>query len=191
MASKKKPVNFKVTKSKNEIMTAALIGLVTALIVIVIGVILLHANQTSDKTSQTAEKVDNGSVNLGSLGFRIEGDKAVIRNDSATQELRDFLKADVKKSGCKDNNGVDVVIAHSQDEKQLLLGYGCGNSAARMFAIKKDDGWKVISPTNEFNLFEIPSCKMVDENNISNEIAPVCQNKKKVGDNLSYDYKIR
>lgn len=191
MASKKKPANFKVTKSKNEIMTAVLIGLVTTLIVIVIGVILLHANQTSDKTSQMAEKVDNGSINLGSLGFRIEGGKAVIRNDSATQELRDFLKADVKKSGCKNNNGVTAVIAHSQDEKQLLLGYGCGNSAARMFAIKKDDGWKAISPTNEFNLFEIPSCKMVDENNISNEIAPVCQNEKKVGDNLSYDYKIR
>lgn len=191
MASKKKPANFKVTKSKNEIMTAVLIGLVTALIVIVIGVILLHTNQTSDKMSKTAEKVDNGSVNLGSLGFRIEGGKAVTRNDSATQELRDFLKADVKKSGCKDNNGVTVVIAHSQDEKQLLLGYGCGNSAARMFAVKKDDGWKAISPTNQFNIFEIPSCKMVDENNISNEIAPVCQNEKKVGDNLSYDYKIR
>ena len=191
MASKKKPANFKVTKSKNEIMTAVLIGLVTALMVIVIGVILLHANQTSDKTSQTVEKVDNGFVSLGSLGFRIEGGKAVTRNDSATQELRDFLKADVKKSGCKDNNGAAAVIAHSQDEKQLLLGYGCGNSVARMFAIKKDDGWKAISPTNQFNLFEIPSCKMVDENNISNEIAPVCQNEKKVGDNLSYDYKIR
>ena len=191
MASKKKPANFKVTKSKNEIMTAVLIGLVTALIVIVIGVILLHANQTSDKTFQTAEKVDNGFVSLGSLGFRIEGGKAVIRNDSATQELRDFLKADVKKSGCKDNNGVTAVIAHSQDEKQLLLGYGCGNSAARMFAIRKEDSWKAISPTNQFNLFDIPSCKMVDENNISNEIAPVCQNEKKVGDNLSYDYKIR
>lgn len=191
MASKKKPANFKVTKSKNEIMAAVLIGLVTALIVIVIGVILLQSNQTSDKTSQTVEKVDNGSVSLGSLGFRIEGGKAVTRNDSATQELRDFLKADVKKSGCKDNNGVDAVIAHSQDEKQLLLGYGCGNSVARMFAVKKDDGWKAISPTNQFNLFDIPSCKMVDENNISNEIAPVCQNEKKVGDNLSYDYKIR
>ena len=191
MASKKKPANFKVTKSKNEIMTAVLIGLVTALIVIVIGVILLHANQTSDKTSQTVEKVDNGFVSLGSLGFRIEGGKAVIRNDSATQELRDFLKADVKKSGCKDNNGAAAVIAHSQDEKQLLLGYGCGNSEARMFAVKKDGRWKAISPTNQFNLFEIPSCKMVDENNISNEIAPVCQNEKKVGDNLSYDYKIR
>ena len=191
MASKKKPANFKVTKSKNEIMTAVLIGLVTTLIVIVIGVILLHANQTSDKTFQTAEKVDNGFVSLGSLGFRIEGGKAVIRNDSATQELRDFLKADAKKSGCKNNNGVTAVIAHSQDEKQLLLGYGCGNSVARMFAVKKDDGWKAISPTNEFNLFEIPSCKMVDENNISNEIAPVCQNEKKVGDNLSYEYKIR
>ena len=191
MASKKKPANLKVTKSKNEIMTAVLIGLVTALIVIVIGVILLHANQTSDKTSQTAEKVDNGSVNLGSLSFRIEGGKAVTRNDSATQELRDFLKAEVKKSGCKDNNGVATVIAHSQNEKQLLLGYGCGNSVARMFAVRKEDDWKVISPTNQFNLFEIPSCKMVDENNISNEIAPVCQNEKKVGDNLSYDYKIR
>ena len=191
MASKKKPANFKVTKSKNEITTAVLIGLVTALIVIVIGVILLHTNQTSDKTSQTVEKVDNGFVSLGSLGFRIEGGKAVTRNDSATQELRDFLKADVKKSGCKDNNGAAAVIAHSQDEKQLLLGYGCGNSVARMFAVKKDDGWKAISPTNQFNLFEIPSCKMVDENNISDEIAPVCQNEKKVGDNLSYDYKIR
>ena len=191
MASKKKPANFKVTKSKNEIMTAMLIGLVTALIVIVIGVILLHANQTSDKTSQIVEKVDNGYVSLGSLGFRIEGGKAVIRNDSATQELRDFLKADAKKSGCKGSNGVTAVIAHSQDEKQLLLGYGCGNSLARMFAVKKDDGWKAISPTNQFNLFDIPSCKMVDENNISNEIAPVCQNEKKVGDNLSYDYKIR
>lgn len=191
MASKKKPANFKVTKSKNKTMTAVLIGLATALIVIVIGVILLHANQTSDKTSQVVEKVDNGFVSLGSLGFRIEGGKAVIRNDSATQELRDFLKADVKKSGCKDNNGATAVIAHSQDEKQLLLGYGCGNSVARMFAVKKDGGWKTISPTNQFNLFDIPSCKMVDENNISNEIAPVCQNEKKVGDNLSYDYKIR
>ena len=191
MASKKKPANFKVTKSKNEIMTAVLIGLVTALIVMVIGVILLHIDQTSDKTSQTVEKVDNGSVSLGSLGFRIEGGKAVIRNDSAVQEIRDFLKAEVKKSGCKDNNGVAAVITHSQDEKQLLLGYGCGNSVARMFAVKKDGGWKAISPTNQFNLFEIPSCKMVDENNISNEIAPVCQNEKKVGDNLSYDYKIR
>ena len=191
MANKKKPANFKVTKSKNEIMTTVLIGLVTALIVIVIGVILLHANQTSDKTSQTVEKVDNGFVSLGSLGFRIEGGKAVTRNDSAVQEIRDFLKADVKKSGCKDNNGAAAVIAHSQDEKQLLLGYGCGNSVARMFAVKKDDGWKAISPTNQFNIFEIPSCKMVDENNISNEIAPVCQNEKRVGDNLSYDYKIR
>ena len=191
MASKKKPANFKVTKSKNEIMTAVLIGLVTTLIVIVIGVILLQSNQTSDKTFQTVENVDGGSVNLGSRGCRREGETAVIRNDSATQELRDFLKADVKKSGCKDNNGVTAVIAHSQDEKQLLLGYGCGNSVARMFAVKKDDGWKAISPTNQFNLFEIPSCKMVDENNISNEIAPVCQNEKKVGDNLSYDYKIR
>ena len=126
---------------------------------IVIGVILLHANQTSDKTPQTAEKVDNGFVSLGSLGFRIEGGKAVIRNDSATQELRDFLKADVKKSGCKDNNGATAVIAHSQDEKQLLLGYGCGNSVARMFAVKKEGGWKAISPTNQFNLFEIPSCR--------------------------------
>ena len=130
-------------------MTAVLIGLVTALIVIVIGVILLHANQTSDKTPQTAEKVDNGFVSLGSLGFRIEGGKAVIRNDSATQELRDFLKADVKKSGCKDNNGATAVIAHSQDEKQLLLGYGCGNSVARCLQLRKRaDGKRFPQPIN-------------------------------------------
>lgn len=191
MASTKKPANFKVTKSKNEIMAAVLISLVTAFIVIVIGVILLHANQTSDKTSQTAEKVDNGSVNLGSLGFRFEGGKAVARHDATTQEILNFLKKEVEKSGCNDNSGAASVITHSRDEKQLLLGFGCGSTAARMFAVKKEDGWKAISPTNQFNTFDIPSCKMTDENNISKEIAPVCQNEKKDGDNLSYDYRLR
>ena len=78
MASKKKPATLRLQNRKNEIMTAVLIGLVTALIVIVIGVILLHANQTSDKTPQTAEKVDNGFVSLGSLGFELKEAKRLF-----------------------------------------------------------------------------------------------------------------
>ena len=87
MASKKKPANLKVTKSKNEIMTAVLISLMTAFIVIVIGVILLHANQTSDKTSQIVEKVDNGYVSLGLWAFEL---KEVKRLFATIQPRKSF-----------------------------------------------------------------------------------------------------
>ena len=178
-------------KSQIEILVPVLIGVVVILILISSCLVWQMKSQASHKTLQTAEKVGNGFVSLGSLGFRFEGNKAIARHDATTQEILNFLKKEVDKSGCSNNSGAASVIAYSRDEKQLLLGFGCGNTIARMFAVKKDGEWKTISPTNQFNLFDIPSCKMTDENNISNEIAPVCQNEKKIGDNLSYDYKIR
>ena len=128
-------------------------------------------------------------VNLGSLTFRQEGDRLIRRSDESVNQIQAFLKA--QPSGCQDNDGVYQVIAHNSDETQLLLGYGCGNHNSRMFAIKKSGGWQVISPTNQFNQFNVPSCKMVESNGIASEIAPICQNETKEGSTVKYTYKIR
>ena len=142
---------------------------------------------------EKSDKVSNKKITSWAAGARFEGNKAIARHDASVKEIREFLKKENERSGCKDNNGTVSVIAYSQDEKQLLLGSGCGNTLARMFAVKKDDGWKAISPTNQFNLFEVPSCKMTDENNISKEIAPVCQNESRAAENapLTYSYRVR
>lgn len=191
MASTKNRMKTQSKKSQIEILVPVLIGVVVILALISSCLAWQMKNQVSHKTPQVAEKVGNGFVSLGSLGFRFEGSKAVARHDATTQEILNFLKKEVEKSGCNDNSGAASVITYSRDEKQLLLGFGCDNTVARMFAVKKEDGWKTISPTNQFNLLDIPSCKMTDENNISKEIAPVCQNEKKDGDNLAYDYRLR
>ena len=191
MASMKNRTKTQAKKSQIEMLVPILIGAVVVLIATVGYLAWRLDNQSPHKGYMATEKVGNGFVSLGSLGFRFEGNKATARNDVSVQEIRDFLKKEVAQSGCKDDNGAANVIVNTQDEKQLLLGYGCGSTAARMFAVKKDDGWKVISPTNQFNTFDIPSCKMTDENNISKEIAPVCQNEKKDGEKLVYDYKLR
>lgn len=191
MASTKNRTKTQAKKSQIEMLVPVLIGVVVILALISSCLAWQLKNQVPHKAPQVAEKVGNGFVSLGSLGFRFEGGKAVARHDATTQEILNFLKKEVEKSGCNDNSGAASVITHSRDEKQLLLGFGCGNTVARMFAVKKEDDWKAISPTNQFNLLDIPSCKMTDENNISKEIAPVCQNEKKDGDNLSYDYRLR
>ena len=191
MASTKNRTKTQAKKSQIEILVPVLIGAVVVLIATVGYLAWRLYNQSPHKVYTATEKVGNGFVSLGSLGFRFEGNKATARNDASVQEIRDFLKKEVAQSGCKDDNGAANVIVNTQDEKQLLLGYGCGSTAARMFAVKKEDGWKAISPTNQFNTFDIPSCKMTDENNISKEIAPVCQNEKKDGEKLSYDYRLR
>ena len=191
MASTKNRTKTQAKKPQIEMLVPILIGAVVVLIATVGYLAWRLYNQSPHKVYTATEKVGNGFVSLGSLGFRFEGNKATARNDASVQEIRDFLKKEVAQSGCKDDNGAANVIVNTQDEKQLLLGYGCGSTAARMFAVKKEDGWKAISPTNQFNTFDIPSCKMTDENNISKEIAPVCQNEKKDGEKLSYDYRLR
>ena len=191
MASTKNRMKTQAKKSQIEILVPVLIGVVVILALISSCLAWQMKNRVSHKTPQVAEKVGNGFVSLGSLGFRFEGGKAIARHDATIQEILNFLKKDVERSGCNDNSGSASVITYSRDKKQLLLGFGCGNTVARMFAVKKEDGWKAISPTNQFNLLDIPSCKMTDENNISREIAPVCQNEKKDGNNLSYDYRLR
>lgn len=120
--------------------------------------------------------IDRNAVNLGALQYRIENNRAVKRDDMSVKEIRSFLIEEGKKSGCPNNNAVHSVIAANDDETQLLLSYGCGSDGGLMFAAKQDGQWKAISSTNQFNIFSIPSCKMIEDNGISSEIAPVCQN---------------
>ena len=191
MASTKNRTKSQTKKSQVELLVPVLIGVI-AVLMLIVGCLVWKLNcQSPHKPYAVTEKIGSGFVSLGSLGFRFEGNKAIARHDASVKEIREFLKKEVAQSGCKDDNGAASVIVNTQDEKQLLLGYGCGSTAARMFAVKKDDGWKAISPTNQFNTFDIPSCKMTDENNISKEIAPVCQNEKKDGEKLIYDYRLR
>ena len=191
MASTKNRTKSQTKKSQVELLVPVLIGVI-AVLMLIVGCLVWKLNcQSPHQPYAATEKIGSGFVSLGSLGFRFEGNRAIARHDASVKEIREFLKKEVAQSGCKDDNGAASVIVNTQDEKQLLLGYGCGSTAARMFAVKKEDGWKAISPTNQFNLLDIPSCKMTDENNISKEIAPVCQNEKKDGDNLSYDYRLR
>ncbi len=193
MASTKNRTKTQAKKSQIEMLVPILIGAVVVLIATVGYLAWRLYNQSPHKPYAVTEKIGSGFVSLGSLGFRFEGNKAIARHDASVKEIREFLKKENERSGCKDNNGAVSVIAYSQDEKQLLLGFGCGNTLARMFAVKKDDGWKAISPTNQFNTFDIPSCKMTDENNISKEIAPVCQNESRAAENapLTYSYRVR
>ena len=193
MASTKNRTKSQTKKSQVELLVPVLSGVI-AVLMLIVGCLVWKLNcQSPHKPYAVTEKIGSGFVSLGSLGFRFEGNKAIARHDASVKEIREFLKKENERSGCKDNNGAVSVIAYSQDEKQLLLGSGCGNTLARMFAVKKDDGWKAISPTNQFNLFEVPSCKMTDENNISKEIAPVCQNESRAAENapLTYSYRVR
>ncbi len=116
-------------------------------------------------------------IRMTSNHYNIENGKLVERSDNATAEQKTFLENEVAKSGCEPPNYKPArftVIAESNDRSQLLLGYGCGSTDAQMYAVKKDGKWQTISPTNQFNQFDIPLCSHVDSSGISREIAPVC-----------------
>lgn len=124
-------------------------------------------------------------VSLGAMqyNFDIVNNKAVKRTDASIKELSTFLTKVSNDSRCGSSSsslngpGYVYVVANSKDEKQVLLAYGCYYPGASMYAVKTDQGWKTIPPTNHFDAFEIPDCDYLTENNISSEIAPVCANK--------------
>lgn len=155
-----------------------------------------HARQgdgNSEKVhrSITSGTSSGGEYSLGSLGFRIVNDKATPRKDAATDGIRAFLQKEVDSSGCPNNNAVFSVTAYSPDETQLLLGYGCGGASGLMYAIKKNGAWQTISPTNKFNELSVPSCQMVNENDIHKDIAPVCYTLPDGDQGSRYHYSLR
>lgn len=128
-----------------------------------------------------AEKLVRADVNegtfvsLGMMEYKIVGDRAIKRNDAAVRELREFLTADAKKSLSENCKSVHYNLQlASPDETQLYLKYGCDYPSAQMFAIKENEGWKLISPTNQFDMFGLPECGYVDKYTIHVSLAPVC-----------------
>jgi len=162
-------------------------------LVIVIGVLaltlgVLIVTYTRPIAIQQSSGTD---INMGSLRYGIKDNRAVSRDDEFTKGLKAFLVNKVDNSGCS-TSARYTVIATSSDEMQVLLGYGCDNTDARMFAVKQDNEWKELSPTNQFNgTTNLPSCELTDGNNISVEIAPVCFVAEGTGPSMTFTYRVR
>lgn len=153
------------------------------------GVLMVKAFYRGEKVSQN----NTPTVTLGILEYEFKDGKAIKRNTPATTSLRTFLQ----KSAAKDCSGEQnlepsqyTVVGATKDVSQVLLGYGCGDLSARMFAVRKDNDWRFISPTNQFDpLTNLPLCDHVEKNGIDKTIAPVCYT---VGDNeTSVRYVVR
>ena len=128
---------------------------------------------------RTVEKVLNSPnrIVLGSMQYKIENNKAILRSDEDIRALEAFLVEKASSEGCLPNNPAhEYVTAWTKDESQVLLKYGCGSADSPMYIVKVAGKWKSISPTNHFDTFGIPECTYLDEHAISKEIAPVCVN---------------
>ena len=115
------------------------------------------------------------SVSLGSMQYKIVGDKAVKRTDATVTSLKDFLSAAGKEDlrlGC--TSSYYNVVWTTADESQILLHYGCAYPSASIYVVRDGTGWKFISPTNQFDDLGVPVCAYLTQYNISSEIAPIC-----------------
>lgn len=132
---------------------------------------MLLVNKNETKNADELASV----ISLGSMEYNFVDDKPAKRTDADVQKLRTFLTSKAASEGCPAHMpAYERVVAHSTDESQVLLKYGCGAADSPMFAVKTDDMWKSISPTNQFDNFGIPGCEYLTAHNISKDIAPVC-----------------
>lgn len=163
--------NKKSTQSYKRIIYI-LSGFIAVLIAALI--ISLAKQNIADKT-ETSHRDNAINVELGSYQYDFQGTKAVKLSDENVMSLNDFLTTAAKKdisSNC--DKSYYWVMAFSDDRKQVLLNYGCENPGSRMFAVQESGKWKFISPTNQFDMFGVPLCSHVNENDIAKNIAPVC-----------------
>jgi hypothetical protein len=130
-------------------------------------------------------------VSLGSMAYDFSNGKAAKRTDEAALNLRNFLVETAKEDTSENCVSYYSVVLASSDEKQALLGYGCGAPSARMFAVNEGGSWRTISPTNHFDTLGIPECSHVEENKIDASIAPVCVNENLSEINEKLTYKVR
>lgn len=113
----------------------------------------------------------------------------VWREASYGEELRSFLVADAERNLEASDSCAPLYykITHATaDGQQLKVNYGCEEPNAFMFLVHDADGWREISPTNQFDTFGTPRCDHVGAHNISREIAPVCWNGATDGSDMTY-----
>jgi hypothetical protein len=114
-------------------------------------------------------------ISLGSLTWHVVNGKMEVYDTASTKALRNLLTSEAKKDiqlGCT-SSWYSVGVFNS-DRTQVLLKYGCEYPGASMFAVTINGTWKLISPTNQFDEFDIPICDYVNQNNIDKSIAPIC-----------------
>lgn len=163
------------------IVIACLTAALTAMI-IVFPKNIPHNKSISSRTGNIVE--------LGSFRYDFSSGKAVKRPAEDVRALQSFLESEGAKSIGKP--GCDTVyhqfVAASPDEHEILLRYGCSYPSASMYVVKQDGAWKVLSPTNQFDIFGIPLCSHVESNDIDRTIAPVCGRSSSVNlANLTYE----
>lgn len=129
-------------------------------------------------------------VTVGVLEYDFSSGKAVKRHDPKIDTLRTFLNDMAVKDCSAVHDFMEpsqfTVVAATKDISQVLLGYGCGDVSARMFAVYENGAWRTISPTNQFDaMYAIPNCAYVKDNGISRQIAPLCYKESKSG-TISY-----
>lgn len=166
--------------------TKTLLSVLVVILTIVASIlsvyIYISRNNTdvNDTATNTSTSTTGPYVNVGLLQFDIVDGKGTKRTDAAFINMKAFLDRESANSRCGVSGsagpGYVSVVASTTDQKQLLLAYGCVQAGAKMYAVNINNEWKTISPTNEFNNFEIPGCYYLDHNNISPEIGPVCAN---------------
>ena len=165
------PKNKKSTQSYKRI-----IYILLAVIAILVAALVISLTMQNKYGNAETSNNDNAiNIELGSYQYDFQGTKAVKLSDENVTSLHDFLTTAAKKdisSNCE--KSYYWVMAFSDDRKQVLLNYGCENPGSRMFAVQESGKWKFISPTNQFDMFGVPLCSHVNENNIAKNIAPVC-----------------
>lgn len=144
-----------------------LFGIIVGLIAIVVALMVV--------VRYGAEQMkDEPFISLGAMQYDFSGEKAVKRTDDTVKNLQSFLENLAQKDAEHECNSYYSVLMASDDETQVLLDYGCDHPGSRMFAVNEGGMWRTISPTNQFDLFGVPTCDQVNGNSISKTLAPVC-----------------
>ncbi len=157
-------------KSNQKFILVALYG--TIAILAILCVVLVFA--LTQKSNTDSEK-PSPSISLGSMQYDFSSGKAVKRSDVSVSTLKSFLDSEATRSGCSATEpAYEHVVAYTKDETQVFLKYGCGAADSPMFAVKTNDTWKALSPTNHFDGFGVPDCNYLADNSINKEVAPVC-----------------
>lgn len=165
---KQKRSKISIQKKKSDKSKPVLVGIIMGLTVILVTLLVVQSNKNVNSAPEEPH------VSLGAMQYDFSSGKAVRRSDGTVIRLLAFLVATARKDVSANCEPYYNVVAASSDEKQVLLKYGCGSPDARMFAVNKDGEWQTLSPTNHFDMFGIPECSYVSDNQIDKTIAPVC-----------------
>lgn len=173
------------TKSaaRSEKIRMFLFGIIAAMTIILMATLIIR-HEVNKSVS-----VDS-RVSVGAMAYDFSSGKAVKRTDETVKNLRNFLVETAEVDTGESCISHYSVMVASEDEKQVLLGYGCDYPSARMFAVNEGGEWRTISPTNQFDMLGMPECSHVDENEIDRSIAPVCVDRPQ-GEEASATYSVR